>query len=114
MAEMPSRPSVNAPPFNDGSAWRLPSPRSLAVTLSHLCTMFFEGVCELLHTQHSFRLYAVAILLMRNGSRRPLDTSRPSAEVTAEPLSSRFARVRRIRAAHRDYWLAACRPEEWR
>jgi hypothetical protein len=34
--------------------------------------MFFEGVCELLHTQHSFRLYAVAIVLMRNGSWRPL------------------------------------------
>src|SRR5215471_1225801 len=30
----------------------------------------------------------------------------------AERLSSRFARVR-IRAAHRDYWLAESRPEEW-
>ena len=33
-------------------------------------------------------------------------------EATAEPLSSRFARVR-VRAAHRDYWLAESRPEEW-
>jgi SRSO17 transposase len=33
-------------------------------------------------------------------------------EGTAEPLSSRFARVR-VRAAHRDYWLAESRPEEW-
>jgi SRSO17 transposase len=30
----------------------------------------------------------------------------------AEPLSSRFARVR-VHAAHRDYWLAERRPEEW-
>ena len=27
-------------------------------------------------------------------------------------MSSRFARVR-VRAAHRDYWLAESRPEEW-
>jgi len=33
-------------------------------------------------------------------------------EATAEKLSSRFARVR-VRVAHRDYWLAAGRPEEW-
>jgi SRSO17 transposase len=33
-------------------------------------------------------------------------------EGTAERLSSRFARVR-VRVAHRDYQLAACRPEEW-
>jgi SRSO17 transposase len=33
-------------------------------------------------------------------------------EGTAERLSSRFARVR-IRPAHRDYWLAESRPEEW-
>jgi SRSO17 transposase len=33
-------------------------------------------------------------------------------EGTAERLSSRFARVR-ICAAHRDYWLAESRPEEW-
>jgi SRSO17 transposase len=33
-------------------------------------------------------------------------------EATAEKLSSRFARVR-IRVAHRDYWLANSRPEEW-
>ena len=31
---------------------------------------------------------------------------------TAEPLTSRFARLR-VRAAHRDYQLSACRPEEW-
>jgi len=33
-------------------------------------------------------------------------------EGTAECLSSRFARVR-IRPAHRDYYLAESRPEEW-
>ena len=33
-------------------------------------------------------------------------------EGTAEPLTSRFARVR-VRAAHRDYNLTAARPEEW-
>jgi SRSO17 transposase len=33
-------------------------------------------------------------------------------EGTAQALSSRFARVR-VRAAHRDYWLAESRPEEW-
>jgi SRSO17 transposase len=33
-------------------------------------------------------------------------------EGAAEPLRSRFARLR-VRAAHRDYWLAECRPEEW-
>jgi SRSO17 transposase len=33
-------------------------------------------------------------------------------EGTAEKLSSRFARVR-VRVAHRDYWLADSRPEEW-
>ena len=33
-------------------------------------------------------------------------------EAAAEPLSSRFARVR-VRAAHRDSWLAESRPEEW-
>jgi SRSO17 transposase len=33
-------------------------------------------------------------------------------EGTAERLSSRFARVR-VRAAHRDYWLAEPRAEEW-
>ena len=33
-------------------------------------------------------------------------------EATAEKLSSRFARVC-IRVAHRDYWLANSRPEEW-
>jgi SRSO17 transposase len=33
-------------------------------------------------------------------------------EGTAGPLASRFARVR-VRAAHRDYWLAEPRGEEW-
>jgi len=33
-------------------------------------------------------------------------------EVTAEKLSSRFARVR-VRVAHRDYWLSETWPEEW-
>ena len=33
-------------------------------------------------------------------------------EGAVEPLRSRFARLR-IRAAHRDYWLAEPRPEEW-
>src|SRR5207344_2255432 len=33
-------------------------------------------------------------------------------EGAAEPLRSRFARLR-VRAAHRDYWLAECRPAEW-
>lgn len=33
-------------------------------------------------------------------------------EGTAEPLTSRFARLR-VRAAHRDYNLTAARPEEW-
>ena len=33
-------------------------------------------------------------------------------EATGEKLSSRFARVR-VRVAHRDYWLADSRPEEW-
>src|SRR5262249_29533625 len=33
-------------------------------------------------------------------------------EATGEKLSSRFSRVR-VRVAHRDYWLADSRPEEW-
>lgn len=33
-------------------------------------------------------------------------------EGAAEPLLSRFARLR-VRTAHRDYWLAESRPEEW-
>ena len=33
-------------------------------------------------------------------------------EATGPKLSSRFARVR-VRVAHRDYWLADSRPEEW-
>ena len=35
-----------------------------------------------------------------------------AAEGAAEPLLSRFARLR-VRTAHRDYWLAESRPEEW-
>jgi hypothetical protein len=33
-------------------------------------------------------------------------------EPTRQKLSSRFARMR-VRVAHRDYWLADSRPEEW-
>nr|WP_256375341.1 transposase [Bradyrhizobium sp. Ec3.3] len=33
-------------------------------------------------------------------------------EATAEQLSTHFPRVR-VRPAHRDYWLAESRPEEW-
>jgi SRSO17 transposase len=33
-------------------------------------------------------------------------------EPTRQKLSSRFARIR-VRVAHRDYWLADSRPEEW-
>ena len=64
-------------------------------------------------------------LLRRDGKHQPISVKKlafglPSKawckitwrEATAEPLSSRFARVR-VRAAHRDYWLAENRPEEW-
>ena len=64
-------------------------------------------------------------LLRRDGKHQPVSVKKlafglPSTawrkitwrEATAEPLSSRFARVR-VRAAHRDYWLAESRPEEW-
>jgi SRSO17 transposase len=64
-------------------------------------------------------------LLRRDGKHQPISVKKlaiglpPHAwrkitwrETTAEPLSSRFARVR-VRAAHRDYWLAESRPEEW-
>jgi SRSO17 transposase len=64
-------------------------------------------------------------LLRRDGKHQPISVKKlaiglpPHAwrkitwrEATAEPLSSRFARVR-VRAAHRDYWLAESRPEEW-
>ena len=64
-------------------------------------------------------------LLRRDGKHRPISVKKlavglPSKawrkitwrEGTAEPLSSRFARVR-VRAAHRDCWLAESRPEEW-
>ena len=66
-----------------------------------------------------------AKLLRRDGKHQPISVKKlafalPSKawrkitwrEATAEPLSSRFARVR-VRAAHRDYWLAESRPEEW-
>ena len=36
----------------------------------------------------------------------------PWREAPGEKLSSRFARVR-VHVAHRDYWLAHSRPEEW-
>ena len=64
-------------------------------------------------------------LLRRDGKHRPISVKKlavglPSKawrkitwrEGKAEPLSSRFARVR-VRAAHRDCWLAESRPEEW-
>jgi SRSO17 transposase len=64
-------------------------------------------------------------LLRRDGKHYPISVKKlalglPSQawrkitwrEGTAEALSSRFARVR-VRAAHRDYWLAESRPEEW-
>jgi SRSO17 transposase len=64
-------------------------------------------------------------LLRRDGKHQPISVKKlaiglpPHAwrkitwrEATAKPLSSRFARVR-VRAAHRDYWLAESRPEEW-
>jgi SRSO17 transposase len=64
-------------------------------------------------------------LLRRDGKHQPISVKKlafglPSKawrkitwrEATAEPLSSRFARVR-VRAAHRDYWHAESRPEEW-
>ena len=64
-------------------------------------------------------------LLRRDGKHQPISVKKlafalPSKawrkitwrEATAEPLSSRGARVR-VRAAHRDYWLAESRPEEW-
>ena len=65
-------------------------------------------------------------LLRRDGKHQPISVKKlafalPSKawrnitwrEATAEPLSSRFARVR-VRVAHRDYWLAESRPEDWR
>jgi SRSO17 transposase len=64
-------------------------------------------------------------LLRRDSKHRPISVKKlaiglpPHAwhkitwrEGTAERLSSRFARVR-VRPAHRDYWLAESRPEEW-
>ena len=64
-------------------------------------------------------------LLRRDGKHYPISVKKlalglPSQawrkitwrEGTAEALSSRFARVR-VRAAHRDCWLAESRPEEW-
>jgi SRSO17 transposase len=63
--------------------------------------------------------------LRRNGKHRPISVkelalSLPKRvwrtikwrEGVAEPLSSRFARVR-VRAAHRDYTLTDSRPDEW-
>ena len=64
-------------------------------------------------------------LLRRDGKHRPISVKALARglparawrtiewrEGTAERLSSRFARVR-VRAAHRDYWLAEPRAEEW-
>src|SRR5262249_25377749 len=64
-------------------------------------------------------------LLRRDGRHQPISVKKLALglpmrawrkitwrEGTAEPLSSRFARVR-VRAAHRDYWLPETRPEEW-
>jgi SRSO17 transposase len=64
-------------------------------------------------------------LLRRDGKHQPVSVKKlafglPSQawrkitwrEATAQPLTSRFARVR-VRAAHRDYWRAETRPEEW-
>jgi SRSO17 transposase len=64
-------------------------------------------------------------LLRRDGKHQPISVKKlalglPSQawrqirwrEGATEPLSSRFARVR-VRAAHRDYWLAESRQEEW-
>jgi SRSO17 transposase len=64
-------------------------------------------------------------LLRRDGEHQPVSVKKlafglPSRawrkitwrEATAQPLTSRFARVR-VRAAHRDYWRAESRPEEW-
>jgi SRSO17 transposase len=64
-------------------------------------------------------------LLRRDGKSQPISVKKLAMglpmdawrkvtwrEGAVEPLSSRFARVR-VRAAHRDYWLAESRPEEW-
>jgi SRSO17 transposase len=64
-------------------------------------------------------------LLRRDGRHKPISVKKLAIglpmdvwrkvtwrEGAAGPLSSRFARVR-VRAAHRDYWLAERRPEEW-
>jgi SRSO17 transposase len=64
-------------------------------------------------------------LLRRDGKQQPISVKKLALGLptrawrkitwrgdTAEPLSSRFARVR-VRAAHRDYWLAESRLEEW-
>jgi len=65
------------------------------------------------------------MLLRRDGKHQPISVKKLAIglptdawrqvtwrEGTAEPLCSRFARVR-VRPAHRDYWLAESRPEEW-
>jgi len=64
-------------------------------------------------------------LLRRDGRHQPISVKKLALglptrawrkitwrEGTAEQLSSRFARVR-VRPAHRDYWLAESRPDEW-
>ena len=64
-------------------------------------------------------------LIRRDGNHRPVSVKELALnlparawrtikwrEGSAEPLSSRFARIR-VRAAHRDYNLSKSRPEEW-
>ena len=64
-------------------------------------------------------------LMRRDGKHRPVSVKELALglprrawrtitwrEGSAEPLSSRFARVR-AHVAHRDYWLTISRPEEW-
>jgi SRSO17 transposase len=64
-------------------------------------------------------------LMRRDGTHRPVSVKELALslpkwawrtikwrEGTAEPLSSRFARLR-VRVAHRDYWRSDSRPEEW-
>jgi len=49
---------------------------------------------------------------LRSACHRMLGTRLRGVRVPQKRLSSRFARVR-VRPAHRDYWLAESRPEEW-
>ena len=49
---------------------------------------------------------------LRLACRQRLGARSRGGKPRRKPLSSRFARVR-VRAPHRDYWLAESRPEEW-